>query len=223
MRNAQIACDFLQDNVDALVTIPNDRLLRMADKSTSLREAFKLADDVLLQGVKSISDLISMPGLVSLDFADVKTIMQDAGLAHMGVGRTTGENRAEEAAKEAILSPLLETEINGATGVLLNITAGDDLSLFEVDKAATIAREACDEDANVIFGATIDESMGDEIQITVIATGFLPAEESEELKAIKEGAQSQQRAQKQPNRNVQPARNDSKDLFTIPTFLNKED
>ena len=118
MRNAQIASDFLQDNVDALVTIPNDRLLRMADKTTSLRDAFKLADDVLLQGVKSISDLISMPGLVSLDFADVKTIMKDAGLAHMGVGRASGENRAEEAAKEAILSPLLETEIDGATGVL---------------------------------------------------------------------------------------------------------
>ena len=151
--------------------------------STSLRDAFKLADDVLLQGVKSISDLISMPGLVSLDFADVKTIMKDAGLAHMGVGRASGENRAEEAAKEAILSPLLETEIDGATGVLLNITAGEDLSLFEVDRAATIAREASDEDANVIFGATIDESFGDEIQITVIATGFLPAEEVEAKKA----------------------------------------
>ncbi len=211
MRNAQIACDFLQDNVDALVTIPNDRLLRMADKSTSLRDAFKLADDVLLQGVKSISDLISLPGLVSLDFADVKTIMEDAGLAHMGVGRATGENRAEEAAKEAIMSPLLETEINGATGVLLNIAAGEDLSLFEVDKAATIAREACDEDANVIFGATIDESLGDEIQITVIATGFLPAEDKPE---------------RQPS-SRQSASNPAKERATrrqyeVPNFINND-
>ena len=229
MRNAQIACDFLQENVDALVTIPNDRLLRMADKSTSLREAFKLADDVLLQGVKSISDLISMPGLVSLDFADVKTIMQDAGLAHMGVGRATGENRAEEAAKEAILSPLLETEITGATGVLLNITAGDDLSLFEVDKAATIAREACDEDANVIFGATIDENMGDEIQITVIATGFLPAEESEDVREMKEKMSARPARSRAPkdapaqSAGTAKPKTDSNDLFTIPTFLNKED
>jgi len=184
MKNAQIASEFLQENVDALVTIPNDRLLKVADKSTSLKDAFRLADDVLLQGVKSISDLISMPGLVSLDFADVKTIMEDAGLAHMGIGRASGENRAEDAAKQAILSPLLETAIDGATGVLLNITAGEDLSLFEVDRAATIAREASDEDANVIFGATIDESLGDEIQITVIATGFLPAEEVEAKKQV---------------------------------------
>lgn len=216
MRNAEIASDFMQESVDALVTIPNDRLLRMADKSTSLRDAFKLADDVLLQGVRSISDLISMPGLVSLDFADVKSIMQDAGLAHMGVGRATGENRAEEAAKEAILSPLLETEIDGATGVLLNITAGEDLSLFEVDKAATIAREASDEDANVIFGATIDDSMGDEIQITVIATGFLSKEEEEKRAAAKA-----------PTARVAASKSDTRkpksDLFSIPEFLNRDE
>lgn len=190
MRNAQIASGFLQDNVDALVTIPNDRLLKMADKSTSLKDAFRLADDVLLQGVKSISDLIAMPGLVSLDFADVRTIMQDAGLAHMGVGRASGENRAEEAALQAISSPLLETAIDGATGVLLNITAGEDLALFEVDQAATIAREASDEDANVIFGATIDESLGDDIQVTVIATGFLPPEQYLEKKKKEEEEES---------------------------------
>ncbi|MEG1432075.1 MAG: cell division protein FtsZ [Eubacterium sp.] len=211
MRNAQIASDFMQDSVDALVTIPNDRLLRMADKSTSLREAFKLADDVLLQGVRSISDLISMPGLVSLDFADVKTIMQDAGLAHMGVGRASGENRAEEAAKEAILSPLLETEIDGATGVLLNITAGEDLSLFEVDKAATIAREASDEDANVIFGATIDESLGDEIQITVIATGFLTERANRSVPTQKQAPKKSEN------------RRSSADLFSIPDFLNTDE
>ena len=221
MRNAQIASDFLQDNVDALVTIPNDRLLRMADKTTSLRDAFKLADDVLLQGVKSISDLISMPGLVSLDFADVKTIMKDAGLAHMGVGRASGENRAEEAAKEAILSPLLETEIDGATGVLLNITAGEDLSLFEVDRAATIAREASDEDANVIFGATIDESFGDEIQITVIATGFLPAEEVEAKKAAILNSANAAAA----NTTAKPETKTTSGAgeFAIPGFLSNED
>jgi cell division protein FtsZ len=207
MRNAQIASEFLQENVDSLVTIPNDRLLRMADKSTSLKDAFKLADDVLLQGVKSISDLIAMPGLISLDFADVKTIMKDTGLAHMGVGRATGDNRAEEAAKQAILSPLLETQIDGATGVLLNITAGEDLSLFEVDKAASIAREASDPDANVIFGATIDESLGDEIKITVIATGFLSGGEKEKKAVIKK---------------VVKSANDSVGEFSIPDFLTQE-
>ncbi len=218
MRNAQIASGFLQDNVDALVTIPNDRLLKMADKSTSLRDAFKLADDVLLQGVKSISDLISMPGLVSLDFADVKTIMQDAGLAHMGVGYGTGENRAEDAAKEAIESPLLETEIDGATGVLLNITACEDLSLFEVDRAATIAREASDEDANVIFGATIDESLGDQIQVTVIATGFLPPEELEEKRARNREKEEKEEQQTQKRH----TRRSDNGGIKIPDFLSGE-
>ncbi len=178
-RNADIAAGFLQDNVDALITIPNDRLLGLAEPKTTLRDAFKMADDVLLHGVKSISDLISMPGLISLDFADVRTIMQDAGLAHMGVGYGKGENRAEEAAREAIMSSLLETPISGAKGVLLNITAGEDLTLFEVDKAAQITRDAADDDANIIFGATVDDSLGDKIQVTVIATGFLPNEDEE--------------------------------------------
>lgn len=172
MNNAVLGIQLLSDNVDALVTIPNDRLLQLADKTTSLRDAFKMADNVLLQGVRGISDLIAIPGLVSLDFADVKTIMKDTGLAHMGVGVASGENKAVEAAKQAIHSPLLETQIDGATGVLLNITGGGNLTLFEVDQAAEIAREAADPDANVIFGAAIDESMEDEIKITVIATGF---------------------------------------------------
>lgn len=172
MNNAVLGIKLLSDNVDALVTIPNDRLLQLADKTTSLRDAFKMADNVLLQGVRGISDLIAIPGLVSLDFADVKTIMKDTGLAHMGVGVASGENKAVEAAKQAIHSPLLETQIDGATGVLLNITGGGNLTLFEVDQAAEIAREAADPDANVIFGAAIDESMEDEIKITVIATGF---------------------------------------------------
>lgn len=172
MNNAELGIRLLSENVDAIVTIPNDRLLQLADKTTSLRDAFKMADNVLLQGVRGISDLIAIPGLVSLDFADVKTIMKDTGLAHMGVGSATGENKAVDAARQAIHSPLLETQIDGATGVLLNITGGIDLTLFEVDQAAEIAREAADPDANVIFGAAIDESMEDEIKITVIATGF---------------------------------------------------
>lgn len=150
-----------------------------------------------------------MPGLISLDFADVKTIMKDTGLAHMGVGRASGDNRAEEAAKQAILSPLLETQIDGATGVLLNITAGEDLSLFEVDKVASIAREASDPDANVIFGATIDESLGDEIQITVIATGFLSGEEKDKKAAIKKVVKS--------------ASTNNAGEFSIPDFLTRED
>ena len=218
-RNAEIACDFMLDSVDALVMIPNDRLLRMADKSTSLKEAFLLADNVLLQGVRSISDLISMPGLVSLDFADVKTIMQDAGLAHMGVGRASGENRAEDAAKEAVLSPLLETEIDGATGVLLNITAGEDLSLFEVNSAASIAREASDENANVIFGATIDDSLGDEIQITVIATGFTSGQRKKSAKEKQDKI-----GIKTPNKTgSEKSTTSSVSDFIIPTFLNSEE
>ncbi len=216
MRNATIASGFLQENVDALVTIPNDKLLKMADKNTSLRDAFKLADDVLLQGVKSISDLIAMPGLVSLDFADVRTIMQDAGLAHMGVGYGSGENRAEEAAEQAIKSPLLETELYGATGVLLNITAGEDLSLFEVDRAATIAREACDDDANVIFGATIDESLGDNIQVTVIATGFLPKEQYDE-------ARSQQQHSRDDSSRREGSGRSERGSIPIPDFLSHRD
>jgi cell division protein FtsZ len=187
MNNADLGIRLLSDSVDALVTIPNDRLLQLADKTTSLRDAFKMADNVLLQGVRGISDLIAIPGLVSLDFADVKTIMKDTGLAHMGVGVATGENKAAEAAKQAIHSPLLETQIDGATGVLLNITGGANLTLFEVDQAAEIAREAADPDANVIFGAAIDESMEDEIKITVIATGFsnktVPVQQSHSQKS----------------------------------------
>lgn len=162
----------LKDCVDTLVTIPNDRLLQVVDKKTPITEAFRVADDVLKQGVQGISDLITIPGLINLDFADVKTIMLDTGLAHMGIGKATGEGRAVEAAKQAISSPLLETTINGATGVLLNITGGPNLSLFEVNEAADQVKEAADPDANIIFGAVINEELGDEIRITVIATGF---------------------------------------------------
>ncbi|AWZ49831.1 cell division protein FtsZ [Hathewaya limosa] len=172
MLQAELGIKELKEKVDTLVTIPNERLLTMVDKKTSLMEAFGYADDVLRQGVQGIADLITVPGLVNLDFADVRTIMLDKGLAHMGVGYSSGENRAVEAAKQAISSPLIETSIVGATGVLLNITGGEDIGLLELDEACEIVREAADPDANIIFGAVIDESLGEELKITVIATGF---------------------------------------------------
>ncbi len=172
MLHADHGINELKDKVDTLVTIPNDRLLQVIEKRTSIVDAFKIADDVLRQGVQGISDLIAIPGLVNLDFADVKTIMFERGLAHMGVGKASGENRAVEAAKQAIHSPMLETSIEGSKGVLLNITGGSNLGLFEVNEAAEIVAEAADPDANIIFGAVIDEALKDELRITVIATGF---------------------------------------------------
>lgn len=172
MQHAEQGIEELKGKVDTLVTIPNDRLLQVVEKKTSIMDAFKMADDVLRQGVQGISDLIAVPGLVNLDFADVKTIMFEQGLAHMGIGRASGENRATEAAKQAIHSPLLETSIQGAKGVLLNITGGSNLGLFEVNEAAELVAQAADPDANIIFGAVIDEDLKDEIRITVIATGF---------------------------------------------------
>ncbi len=171
-QHAEIGIDRLGETVDTLVTIPNDRLLQVVEKKASIMQAFQVADDVLRQGVQGISDLISIPGLVNLDFADVKTIMHEKGLAHMGIGKAAGENRAKEAAQMAIHSPLLETTINGSKGVLLNITGGTDLGLFEINEAAEMVSEAADSDANIIFGAVIDDDMKDEIRITVIATGF---------------------------------------------------
>ncbi|MFL6208406.1 MAG: cell division protein FtsZ [Pyrinomonadaceae bacterium] len=163
----------LRECVDTVITIPNERLLHTVDRSVSLQDSFKLADDVLRQAVQGISDLITVPGLINLDFADVKAIMQGMGMALMGAGRASGENRAVNATQQAISSPLLEeASITGAKGVLINITGGLDLTLYEVNEASTIIREAADEDANIIFGAVIDETMRDEMKITVIATGF---------------------------------------------------
>lgn len=162
----------LKSKVDTLITIPNDRLLQVVDKNTTIHEAFRIADDVLRQGVQGISDLIAVPGLINLDFADVKTIMKNTGSALMGIGQATGENRAADAARKAISSPLLETSIEGAKGVLLNITGGQNLTLFEVNEASEIIAEAADPEANIIFGAVIDESMKEEVRVTVIATGF---------------------------------------------------
>jgi cell division protein FtsZ len=162
----------MKENVDTLIVIPNDRLLEIVDKSTPMLEAFREADNVLRQGVQGISDLIAVPGLINLDFADVKTIMSDKGSALMGIGIATGENRAAEAAKKAISSPLLETSIDGAQGVLMNITGGNNLSLYEVQEAADIVASASDEEVNMIFGSVINDSLKEEIVVTVIATGF---------------------------------------------------
>lgn len=162
----------MKDSVDTLIVIPNDKLLEIVDKNTPMLEAFREADNVLRQGVQGISDLIAVPGLINLDFADVKTIMSNKGSALMGIGISTGENRASEAAKKAISSPLLETSIDGAKGVLMNITGGSNLSLFEVQEAADIVASASDEDVNMIFGSVINDNLKDEIIVTVIATGF---------------------------------------------------
>lgn len=169
---AEEGIEELKDKVDALIIIPNQRLLEVVDKNMTLQEAFRMADSVLGQGVQGISDLITMPGLINVDFADVRSIMTNAGSALMGIGRAGGENRAEAAARMAIASPLLEVSIEGAKGVLFNVVGGPDLTMDEVDKAARIIAQAADPDANIIFGATIKEDQIDQIVLSVIATGF---------------------------------------------------
>ncbi|MEF2964664.1 cell division protein FtsZ [Paenibacillus sp. M1] len=169
---AELGIEALKEKVDTLIVIPNDRLLEIVDKKTPMLEAFREADNVLRQAVQGISDLIAVPGLINLDFADVKTIMTERGSALMGIGLATGENRAAEAARKAIMSPLLETSIEGARGVIMNITGGANLSLYEVNEAAEIVIAASDPEVNMIFGAIIDENMKEEIKVTVIATGF---------------------------------------------------
>ena len=169
---AQTGITNLRDKCDTLIVIPNDRLLQVVEKRTSVIEAFRMADDVLRQGVQGITDLITIPGLVNLDFADVRTIMNDAGSALMGIGEADGESRAAEAARVAVSSPLLEASVEGATGILLNITGGSDLGLFEVNEAAEVVTGAADANANIIFGAVIDENLAGRVRVTVIATGF---------------------------------------------------
>ncbi|MDP4181136.1 MAG: cell division protein FtsZ [Bacillota bacterium] len=230
MQHAERGIENLKSTVDTLVTIPNDRLLQVAEKKTSIVDAFRIADDVLRQGVQGISDLIAVPGLVNLDFADVKTIMLNTGIAHMGIGRAAGENRAEEAARQAIHSPLLETSIDGARGVLLNITGGADLGLFEVNTAAELVQQSADPDANIIFGAVIDENLKDEILITVIATGFdkvpivkkvdKPFDKNIEKPADKNSSNTANNERSQPtyNNNSNAGQSDELD---IPTFLRR--
>ena len=169
---ADIGVQLLRQACDTAIVIPNDRLLEVLDRSTSMLDAFKVADDVLRQGVQGICDLITMPGLINLDFADVRTIMQDAGTALMGIGFATGDNRAREAAERALRSPLIDTEITGARGILLSIAGGDDLSLLEVNDAAEVIRQAATDDTNIIFGATVDERLAGQVWVTVVATGL---------------------------------------------------
>ena len=169
---AEKGIEFLTQKIDTIIVIPNDKLLQVVDKKCSVSDAFSKADEVLRQGIKGISDLIQIPGLINLDFADVKTIMTNQGEALMGIGEGTGENRAADAAKMAINSPLLETSIDGAKGILLNISGSSELGIFEVNEAAQIISDAADPDANIIFGSVIDESLGDKVQVTVVATGF---------------------------------------------------
>ncbi|MCX6394435.1 MAG: cell division protein FtsZ [Solirubrobacterales bacterium] len=171
-RSADAGIAHLRENVDTLIVIPNERLLSVVERRTTMVEAFEMADNVLRQGVQGITDLITIPGLINLDFADVRTIMHNSGSALMGIGTAGGETRAVDAANEAIASPLLEESIDGATGILLNITGGKELGLFEVNEAAEIVANAADPGANIIFGSVVDESMGDNVRITVIATGF---------------------------------------------------
>ncbi len=222
-----------KENVDTLIVIPNDRLLEIVDKNTPMLEAFREADNVLRQGVQGISDLIAVPGLINLDFADVKTIMSNQGSALMGIGIATGENRAGEAAKKAISSPLLETSIDGAQGVLMNITGGMNLSLYEVQEAADIVASASDEEVNMIFGSVINENLKDEIVVTVIATGFKELAGNKPIQASRPNMMGN-RPSAVPNRTVtrkeepvkteQPHLNNAgqfnaEDTLDIPTFL----
>lgn len=235
-RQASAGIDALKDCVDTLIVIPNDRLLEIVDKNTPMLEAFREADNVLRQGVQGISDLISKPGLINVDFADVKTIMSDKGSALMGIGVATGENRAVEAAKKAISSPLLETSVDGAQGILMNISGGPSLSLFEVQEAADLVTNAADEDVNVIFGNVINENLNEEIIVTVIATGFEGAKKKPSKTlgsrsantfnqqptnpnqyAQKEQVQQQQQ-QQQPAQQEELFEHDE-DSLDIPTFL----
>ncbi|ARK31085.1 cell division protein FtsZ [Halalkalibacter krulwichiae] len=218
----------LKEKVDTLIVIPNDRLLEIVDKNTPMLEAFREADNVLRQGVQGISDLIAVPGLINLDFADVKTIMSEKGSALMGIGIATGENRASEAAKKAISSPLLETSVDGAQGVLMNITGGSNLSLYEVHEAAEIVSAASDSEVNMIFGSVINENLKDEIVVTVIATGFDDVPAANQQRSISPKANKPQPTQAAPQEEVKENRfvqqqsqsvPEPSDTLDIPTFL----
>ena len=210
----------IREKVDTLIVIPNDRLLSVVEKETSIIDAFRMADDILRQGVQGITDLITVPGLINLDFADVRTIMTDAGSALMGIGVASGNNRGAEAARMAISSPLLESSVDGATGLLINITGGSDLGLFEVNEAAEVITSAADRNANVIFGAVIDESMQDQVRVTVIATGFDQRYRHERREAAKERGVTAPPSL----REREPARTDEgleipAEVLEVPSFL----
>ncbi|MEC1260773.1 cell division protein FtsZ [Bacillus swezeyi] len=218
----------MKEAVDTLIVIPNDRLLEIVDKNTPMLEAFREADNVLRQGVQGISDLIATPGLINLDFADVKTIMSNKGSALMGIGVATGENRAAEAAKKAVSSPLLETAIDGAQGVLMNITGGTNLSLYEVQEAADIVAAASDQDVNMIFGSVINENLKDEIVVTVIATGFIEQDQdvaktqrplNQGLKQHHQPAPKREPKREEPSMPHRSTSQPAEDTLDIPTFL----
>lgn len=216
MRNAEAGISDLKQRVDTLVVIPNDRLLQVVSKGTSMVEAFGIADEVLHQGIQGISDLIAVPALINLDFADVKTVMESGGMAHMGIGYGEGENKMIDAAKNAISSPMLETSISGARAVLINITGGKDISIIDINEAANLVMEEADPDANIIFGAGIDETFDDEVRITVIATGF----EGAEYNLPKSGAAAQPAAQ--PQRTAPAAQQNDGVTERIPVWVRDE-
>jgi cell division protein FtsZ len=215
---AERGIDDLRERVDTLIVIENDRLLQVVEKRTSIVEAFRIADDVLRQGVQGITDLITVPGLVNLDFADVRTIMRDAGSALMGIGVASGESRAAEAARTAVSSPLLEASIEGATGILLNITGPSDIGLFEVNEAAEVVTSAADQNANVIFGAVIDEGLKDEVRVTVIATGF-GAQRRRRRREVGVGAEEPMRGERESGRDRFEV---PEDVLEVPSFLRDE-
>jgi cell division protein FtsZ len=223
MTNAEKGISALKDKVDTLVIVPNDRLLQVVGKGTSIIEAFHVADDVLRQGIQGISDLIAVPSLINLDLADVRTVMQEKGIAHMGIGIGSGDNRAVEAANQAISSPLLETTINGARGVLFNITGGPDLGLLEIDEAAKIIQQAADPGANIIFGTGIDESLEGHVRITIIATDFGKgsAHKPAEAAAQKPMETPSQKPQELRKEWVYENGEDSDEELNLPTFLRK--
>ncbi len=212
---ADIGITELKKSVDTLIVVPNDRLLQVADDKTSMLQAFRMADEVLLQGVQGITDLITIPGLINLDFADVRTIMSEAGSALMGIGVAAGENRATEAARAAVSSPLLESSVEGATGILLNVTGGPNIGLFEVNEAAQVVTSAADQNANVIFGAVIDDSLGDEVRVTVIATGFGPARLRRRRRAEEPAEGEAETPREVPAERFEI----SEDILEVPSFL----
>lgn len=222
MDNADSGLDELMQSVDTLVTVPNDKLLQIVGKETSIVDAFKVADDVLRQGIQGISDLIAVPSLINLDFADVKTIMQDKGVAHMGIGLGSGDSRTIEAAKQAIESPLLETTIEGARGVLLNITGGPDLGLLEINEAAYLVQQAADPEANIIFGAGIDENLGDQVRVTVIATGFDKMSKKPMTAKIFEKSQSNMFGAKTEPEDAEPENEEKNEGPELPSWVKQE-
>lgn len=221
-RQAKEGIEALRGNVDALIVIPNNNLLEIVEKTTAMTEAFKIADDVLRQGVQGIAELITVPGLINLDFADVKTIMKESGSAMMGVGRACGEDRATEAAKQAVYSPLLEESIEGATGVIMNISGSSTLALSEIDVAANVIYDAVDPEVNIVFGSVIREELGDELVITVIATGYSQNRQKEKMKAQKESVSSSASDSIITN-TENPAETNERDVALIDEELKKQE